>query len=314
MRPAYGLHSQEMVFLKADEIGKQRLLTQPRLAGQSPVASAFRVSEGQLFRCPVTHSIPVSKSPSVQIETRLNPTEERGFPMPKNDVTDPITDQEMAFALLVMSGTMNDRQAAAAVGLNPDSAAYTKAKPRVRAYMIEHRAAVRKKLVDEEADRLRNLNLGRDRILTRLWELAALSSEATRGSIAGQIKALSMISAIEGFIPSRMNDRRLSPSATQPVATPRNAQIDDPSWRPKDQPVAEQLAHPPASAPADPVAPRVPQPPLAHEAGQLNPFVFPQPRNRVPAPTTSIFDVALNAINSVQLPYSAKLSEFAHSR
>ena len=236
--------------------------------------------------------------------------------MPKNPVTDPITDQEMAFAHLIMSGTMNDRRAAEAVGLNPDTAAYTKSKPRVRAYMIEHRAAVKEKLVDEEADRLRDLHLGRDRILTRLWELAALSSEATRGSIAGQIKALSMISAIEGFIPSATkNDRRLSPSATQPVATPRNAQIDGSGWRPKDQPAAaEQPADPPASAPTEPVAPRVPQPPLAHDAGQLNPFVIPQPRNRVPAPTTSFFDVALDAINSVKLPYSAKLSEFAHSR
>jgi hypothetical protein len=236
--------------------------------------------------------------------------------MPKNPVTDPITDQEMAFAHLIMSGTMNDRRAAEAVGLNPETAAYTKSKPRVRAYMNEHRAAVREKLVDEEAERLRKLNLGRDRILTRLWELAALSSEATRGSIAGQIKALSMISAIEGFIPSATkNDRRLSPSATQPVATPRNAQIDGSGWRPKDQPAAgEQPADPTASAPTEPVAPRVPQPPLAHDAGQFNPFVIPQPRNRVPAPTTSFFDVALDAINSVKLPYSAKLSEFAHSR
>jgi len=231
--------------------------------------------------------------------------------MPKNPVTDPITDQEMAFAHLIMSGTMNDRRAAEAVGLNPDTAAYTKSKPRVRAYMMEHRAAVTEKLVDEEADRLRNLNLGRDRILTRLWELAALSSEATRGSIAGQIKALSMISAIEGFIPGR----RLSPSATQPVATPRNVQIDDSGWRTNDQPAAaEQPADPPASAPTEPVAPRVPQPPLAHDAGQLNPFVIPQLRNQVPAPTASFFNVALDAINSVKLPYSAKLSEFAHSR
>jgi hypothetical protein len=236
--------------------------------------------------------------------------------MPKNPVTDPITDQEMAFAHLIMSGTMNDRRAAEAVGLNPDTAAYTKSKPRVRAYMMEHRAAVREKLVDEEAERLSKLNLGRDRILTRLWELAALSSEATRGSIAGQIKALSMISAIEGFIPSATkNDRRLSPSATQPVATPRNVQIDDSAWRPKDQPAAaEQPADPPASAPTEPVAPRVPQRPLAHDAGQLNPFVIPQLRNQVPAPTASFFNVALDAINSVKLPYSAKLSEFAHSR
>ncbi len=52
--------------------------------------------------------------------------------MPKNKVSDPITDQEIAFARLVLSGAMTDRQAAEAVGLNPDSAAYTKAKPHVR--------------------------------------------------------------------------------------------------------------------------------------------------------------------------------------
>jgi hypothetical protein len=70
--------------------------------------------------------------------------------MPKNTacpgvpwVSDPITDQEMAFAHLILSGTMNDRRAAEAVGLNPETAAYTKSKPRVRAYMNEHRAAVR---------------------------------------------------------------------------------------------------------------------------------------------------------------------------
>ena len=87
----------------------------------------------------------------------------------------------MAFAHLIMSGTMNDRRAAEAVGLNPDTAAYTKAKPRVRAYMTEHRAAVKERLVDQEADGLRKLNLGRDQILARLWELATLSHEATPG-------------------------------------------------------------------------------------------------------------------------------------
>ncbi len=143
--------------------------------------------------------------------------------MPKNTacpglpwVSDPITDQEIAFAHLIMSGTMNDRAAAEAVGLNPDTAAYTKAKPRVRAYMSEHRAAVNEKLVDQEAEGLRKLNLGRDQILTRLWELATLSHEVTRGSIAGQMKALAMIVAIEGLIP----DRRSSPSGTQPAARP----------------------------------------------------------------------------------------------
>jgi hypothetical protein len=44
--------------------------------------------------------------------------------MPKNPVTEPITYQEITFARLVLSGTMTDRQAAEAAGLDPDSAAF----------------------------------------------------------------------------------------------------------------------------------------------------------------------------------------------
>jgi hypothetical protein len=33
--------------------------------------------------------------------------------MPKNKVSDPITDQEIAFARLILSGTMTDRRAVA---------------------------------------------------------------------------------------------------------------------------------------------------------------------------------------------------------
>jgi hypothetical protein len=123
--------------------------------------------------------------------------------MPKNKVSDPITDQEIAFARLVLSGAMTDRQAAEAVGLNPDSAAYTKSKPRVRAYMLEHRAAVQQQLVQQEADGLRRLNLDREKVLDRLWEIANLSPEMTRGSITGQVKAISMIVAMQNFIPDR---------------------------------------------------------------------------------------------------------------
>ena len=71
--------------------------------------------------------------------------------MPKNNVGDLITDQEIAFARLVLSGTMTDRQAAEAVGLNPDTASHTKSKPRVRAWMLEHRAAVQQLLVQQDA-------------------------------------------------------------------------------------------------------------------------------------------------------------------
>ncbi len=233
--------------------------------------------------------------------------------MPKNTVSDPITDQEMAFAHLVLSGTMNDRRAAEAVGLNPDTAAYTKSKPRVRAYMIEHRAAVRERLVDQEAEGLRQLNLGRDQILARLWELANLSPEATRGIIAGQIKALSMIVAIEGLIPSgTMNDRRLSPSGTQPAAPPVQPQIYRSQWRSQQsQAAVEEPGDPVAATETQPAAPQVPdpalQPPPLHRSHQnfdpnqpslAKPFIIPQPLNQVPAATDCVFDAVLNTASS----------------
>jgi len=228
--------------------------------------------------------------------------------MPKNTVSDPITDQEMAFAHLVLSGTMNDRRAAEAVGLNPDTAAYTKSKPRVRAYMIEHRAAVRERLADQEVEGLRKLNLGRDQILARLWELANLSHEVTRGIIAGQIRALSMIVAIEGLIP----DRRLSPPETQPTAPPVEAQIYSSQWRRQQQhqgadedpgaTVAPQEAQPGANLVPEPE----PTPPLDQSHPSLaNPFVIPEAMMRVPA-SVGFFDAVRDTTSSLRLPLSKK--------
>ena len=151
--------------------------------------------------------------------------------MPKNKVSDLITDQEIAFARLVLSGTMTDRRAAEAVGLPPDSAAYTKSKPRVRAYMLEHRAAVQQQLVEQDSQELRRQNLGREQVLARLWEVANLSPEMTRGSITGQVKALSMIVAIEGLIP----DRRAVPAQNKTAPLPVNSQIYPAAWL-RDQP------------------------------------------------------------------------------
>jgi hypothetical protein len=240
--------------------------------------------------------------------------------MPKNKVSDPITDQEMAFAHLIMSGTMNDRRAAEAVGLNPDTAAYTKAKPRVRAYMIEHRAAVKERLVDQEAEGLRKLNLGRDQILARLWELATLSHDATRGIIAGQIKALTMIVAIEGLIP----DRRFSPSGTQPAAPPAKAEIYEAEWLRKQQhqPVGEEPTDPVVATETQPAAPHLPEPqPAPNPAPKpandtsasldrnepslaFNPFINPEKLNRVPDATDSVFDAVLDKGSSLRLPFS----------
>ena len=152
--------------------------------------------------------------------------------MPKNKVSDPITDQEIAFARLVLSGAMTDRRAAEAVGLNPDSAAYTKSKPRVRAYMLQHRAAVQQQLVQQETDGLRRLNLDREKVLDRLWEIANLSPEMTRNTVTGQVKALSMIVAIQNFIPDR---RAVSSQKKSAPATNTQPQIYAAAWRRGEQ-------------------------------------------------------------------------------
>jgi hypothetical protein len=147
--------------------------------------------------------------------------------MPKNQVSDLITDQEIAFALLILSGTMTDHQAAEAVSLNPDTAAYTKAKPRVVAFMHEHRAAVRERLVQQETEEVRRQNQSREKVLARLWDIANLDPETTRNSASAQIKALAMIVAIEGLIPSRTtNDRRAVSAQNKSAAAPVHPQID----------------------------------------------------------------------------------------
>jgi len=150
--------------------------------------------------------------------------------MPKNQVSDLITDQEITFAHLVLSGTMTDRQAAEAAGLNPDTAAYTKAKPRVRAYMLEHRAAMHDRLLQQESEEQRRLKLGRERVLARLWEIADLDPDMTRNSMSAQMKALTMIVAIEGLIPNRNDDRRAGSAQNKSAPPPVHPQIDTAAW------------------------------------------------------------------------------------
>jgi hypothetical protein len=196
--------------------------------------------------------------------------------------------------------------------------------------MLEHRAAVREKLVDQEADGLRKLNLGRDQILTRLWELATLSHEATRGTIAGQIKALSMIVAIEGLVPSgKMNDRRIS-SATQPAAPPVKADIDPAAWFGEQQHQAadEEPGNPVATGKAQPAAPRPPAPqaPAPNPPSPLdsmfepsqpsvaNPFIIPQPLNRASAAIGSIFDAVLHPAAFPGLSFSPNKAPLARSQ
>ncbi len=167
--------------------------------------------------------------------------------MPKNKANDPITDQEIAFALLVLSGTMTDRRAAEAAGLNPDTAAYIKSKPCVRAYMLEHRAAVQQPPVEQQAEGSHRFHVGREQVLDRLWELAVLGPEVTRGSITGQIKAISIIVAIEGMIP----DRRAGSTQMNSAPLPPKPQIYVSAWRREQQQEAAGLRPNPDHAQED---------------------------------------------------------------
>ncbi|HET6218471.1 MAG TPA: hypothetical protein VFE27_15710 [Acidobacteriaceae bacterium] len=249
--------------------------------------------------------------------------------MPRNTVSDPITDQEIAFARLILSGTMNDRRAAEAVGLNPETAAYTKSKPRVRAYMLEHRAAVQQQLLEQDTDLSRRavdgqrrFNLGSDQVLGRLWELANLSPEMTRGSITGQVKALSMIIAIEGLIP----DRRAAAAQNKPATPPVTPQIYTSAWlrkqcgdvdpEPTPPPVQEEAASEPQSpsgggSGAPPVSGLTPEPTL--DPGE--PSFFGAPLN--PSPTTSWaprVPMADYVAPDTRVPFSIKRNPFARRR
>ena len=129
--------------------------------------------------------------------------------MPDNN--DPITEQETAFAHLILSGTMTDRQAAEAVGLNPETAVEIKSRPRVSDYILKLRAAAQQQPVEQ-------FNVSRDQVLTRLWAIANMEPERTRNSMSSQVKAMSMIVAIEGLIP----DRRAGSAEKKPASALTN--------------------------------------------------------------------------------------------
>jgi hypothetical protein len=221
--------------------------------------------------------------------------------MSKNDVSDPITDQEIAFARLLLSGTMTDRRAAEAVGLKPDSAAYIKSKPRVRAYMLEHRAAVQQQLVEQDTQELRRFNVGRDKVLARLWDIANMDPERTRNSMSSQVKALSMIVAIEGLIPDRHSARSAVSAQDQPAPPPvnppfyvskwarnqKNGESEDPE--PEPAPGLANDQPPPVSDPNPDLTPKVTEsifPGLEHLANEAidtsRPYVRFVPDAQVP--------------------------------
>jgi len=246
--------------------------------------------------------------------------------MPKNEVTDTITGQEIAFAHLVLSGTMTDRRAAETVGLHPDSAAYTKSRPRVHAYIQEHQSTAQQEPVDQGTRDHRPacpglpwVNPSRDQILARLWEIGNMNPEITRGSLCGQVKALSMIVAIEGLI----SDRRAAPARNKPAQPPVTADIYEAEWLrnqrsgknvdPEPTPPAtqEETASEPSSAPDSPPPTAEPTPAPAsavshHQAAPGNGTPTPSLAPRVP--------MADRFAPDTRVPFSIKKNPFGRRR
>jgi hypothetical protein len=199
--------------------------------------------------------------------------------MPKDHVSDPITDQEIAFAHLILSGTMTDRQAAEAVGLNPATAVDTKSKPRVSDYMLKRRAAVQQQPVEQ-------FNVSRDQVLTRLWDISNMEPERTRNSMSSQVKAISMIVAIEGLIPDRHSARRAVSARNQPAQPPVHPGFYKAEWlrnqqNGKNVDPEQQSAPGCAEEPPPPVSSPAPDP-TPNLSVPFNPFQKTSSVPRVP--------------------------------
>jgi hypothetical protein len=118
--------------------------------------------------------------------------------------------------------------------------------------------------------------VGRDKVLTRLWEIANMDPERTRNSMSAQVKALSMIVAIEGLIP----DRRAAQK--QPAPLQDHSSFYTAEWLRNQQ-------NPETSAPQQPQAQAetAPEP----QTAALPPDDLPGPR---PDPTLDLSEAAFS--------------------
>jgi hypothetical protein len=102
------------------------------------------------------------------------------------------------------------------VGLDPGRAAYVKAKPRVKAYMDDHRASVRVGLVQHEVDTLVEFNIGREQLLAKWWEFANIDPKLTGYNTSGQSKALDSLWKALGFEGSKKTGDEDEPEPERP--------------------------------------------------------------------------------------------------
>ena len=113
--------------------------------------------------------------------------------------------------------------------------------------------------IEQDSEELHRFNLSRGRVLARLWEIADLAPEQTRNGMSAQVKALSMIIAIEGLIPDRRSVAAQSKPAPPPVNPPfyvskwMRTKQEGESVDPEPPPTQEEAAPEPQSAPEGPM-------------------------------------------------------------
>jgi hypothetical protein len=118
---------------------------------------------------------------------------------------------------------------------------------------------------------VRRQNQSREKVLARLWDIANLDPEMTRNSASAQIKALAMIVAIEGLIPSRTTNDRRAVSAQNKSAPPTAVpQIDADAWL-REQQGKTTGAQPNSDLVCDEDGPGVPDPTPGAAARPLSP-------------------------------------------
>jgi hypothetical protein len=145
--------------------------------------------------------------------------------------------------------------------------------------------------VKHPAQEVRGFNVSRDQVLTRLWDMANMDPERTRNSLSAQVKAISMIVAIEGLIP----DRRAVAAQKQPVPSPDHQGFYKSAWLRAQQ---EGNSVDPQTPPAPEESQQEPAPEPQSDPGPLDESQTlsspPPPRNSWVPDSSSFFSTDKN--------------------
>jgi hypothetical protein len=161
---------------------------------------------------------------------------------------------------------------------------------------------------------LHRRSLDREQVLNRLWEIANLSPEMTRGSVTGQVKALSMIVAMENFIPDRRavsSPEKKSPPAPTPEiyasAWLRKQQAT--TADPQPSPAPDQQEDSP-DVPAYPASPGLAAEASADPGRSRSTFAKPSSPSEAPPPYLR----GVTYVPDLRVPFSIKMNPFARPR